>query len=175
MFKKLPLKILAFTIISTFLIIIAAFFLVRFNSLKEKKITYPELSGFVNDEADMFTDEQEEYITDLVGDFENKTANTIVILTVDSLKGENIDSYANYIFNRRGIGNEEKNNGILILLSKRERQCRIEVGYGLERKVDNGTAARISKEKMTPWFSAGYYETGITEGIKALIEKIGET
>ena len=56
----------------------------------------------------------------------------LVVATVASLGGEEIEPYANQLFRAWKLGEKTKNNGVLLLVAPKERKVRIEVGYGLE-------------------------------------------
>src|SRR5699024_7310000 len=71
-----------------------------------------------------------------------------------------------------GIGNREKNNGVLILLAVEDRKSRIEVGYGLEGALPDSKTGWIQDEYMLPYFSEDDYSTGILEGYKAILLEI---
>ena len=93
---------------------------------------YYELHEFVTDSAQIFNNNQVQDLNERLVDFEQKTTNQIVIVTIEQLGFETIETYANGIFNQNGIGQKDKDNGLLIVFSELDREVRIEVGYGLE-------------------------------------------
>jgi uncharacterized protein len=92
----------------------------------------------------------------------------IVVAVISTLGEENIDTYANLLFRKWGIGDREKNNGVLLLVAMEERKIRIEVGYGLEGKITDGIAGRIIRDLIAPSFKAEKYDTGILSGFNAI-------
>ncbi|MEO0196311.1 MAG: TPM domain-containing protein [candidate division WOR-3 bacterium] len=96
--------------------------------------TFPEPTGFLNDYAHILNQRQKEDLENHLREIENKTSVEIAIAIFDSI-GYPIEEYANLLFEKWGIGKKGKDNGILILVSIKERLIRIEVGYGLEEVI----------------------------------------
>ena len=112
----------------------------------------PSSKFYVNDYANVLSDEVEEYIFNNSVKLYDETTSQIVVVTVPNLEGEKLESYATELFRSFGIGDKEKNNGILLLLALDERQSRIEVGYGLEGVLTDGKTGRIQDEYMIPYY-----------------------
>jgi uncharacterized protein len=129
----------------------------------------PYLTGRVNDYAQVLSGEAKELLSEKLREHEDRTTNQVVVLTLPSLQGENIEDYSNQVFNEWGLGQEGQDNGILIVVVPDERQMRIEVGYGLEGSVPDITAGRVIREIMTPRFRDGDFDGGISEGALAII------
>ena len=106
------------------------------SSLSYAQGTYPTLTEIVTDKAQIFTPSELEELRTKLYQFESETSNQLVILTIDALGNETIEGYAFEVFNQNKLGQEGKDNGILILFSKLDREVRIEVGYGLISLVD---------------------------------------
>ena len=92
----------------------------------------PTNDFYVNDYADILDDDVEQYIMQRSVDLEKQTDAQIVVVTVKNLEGMSLEEYATKLFRSFGIGDKDKNNGLLLLLALEERQFRVEVGYGLE-------------------------------------------
>ncbi len=71
-----------------------------------------------------------------LADLEQKSRIQLVVATVPSLGGEEIEPYANELFRAWKLGDAKDNNGALLLIAPKERRVRIEVGYGLEGHAD---------------------------------------
>lgn len=125
---------------------------------------FPKPAGAVNDFADILTDRQERALTDLVQSVEDATTTEIAVASVTALDGMTVEEYANRLFAAWGIGQQGKDNGVLILVAPREREMRIEVGYGLEEILPDGLAGQIVQETFIPRFRSGEYGLGIVEG-----------
>lgn len=129
----------------------------------------PYLTGRVNDNAQILSEDVIKSLGETLKDHEERTTNQIVILTIPSLEGENIEDYANKVFNEWKIGQKDEDNGVLIVVVPGERRMRIEVGYGLEGTLTDLLAGRIIRNIMTPSFREGDFNGGITEGALAVI------
>ncbi len=100
-------------------------------------------NGYVNDFADVLTTEQEKTLSDLVHEHRLRTSDEIAIVTVSSTAEESIEQYAVKLFEEWGIGRQDQDNGVLLLLAVSDRKLRIEVGYGLESVLTDARSARI--------------------------------
>ena len=136
-------------------------------------VDYPQLTGFVTDEADMIDPVYEAKITELAKNIEGATTVGIAVVTVESLEGESKEMYAVKLFEQAGIGKKDKDNGLLILVAKQERKYRFEVGYGLEGVITDSMKVNIGDRIITPNFKNGEYGKGIYESmlvIEGLLE-----
>lgn len=127
----------------------------------------PRPIGYVNDFANIISDDYEKDIGQLIADIEKNTTIEIVVVTVDSLNGNTIENFAVGLFEEWGIGKEKEDNGLLILIAKNDRAYRIEVGYGLEGNLNDAKVGRLARKHFTTNFQAGNFGKGIYE---ALIE-----
>lgn len=132
-------------------------------------IEIPYLTGRVNDYAQILTPETSRMLSDSLREHEARTGNQVVILTISTLNGENIEDYANTVFNTWKLGKKDKNNGILIVVVPDDRCMRIEVGYGLEGTMTDLMSSRIIRNVMTPKFKDGDYNGGIADGVSAVL------
>jgi uncharacterized protein len=101
--------------------------------------------------------------------FEDTTSIQIAVLLLNSLEGESIQEYAMRVFEKNQIGQKKKNNGVLILVAKGDRQVRIDVGYGLEGVLTDAAASQIISREIKPSFKEGDFYGGLTAGVKAII------
>lgn len=129
----------------------------------------PYLTGRVNDYAQILSSETRQTLTENLKAYENRTTNQIAVLTIPTLGGESIEDYAIQVFSEWQLGQKDKDNGILIVVVPNDRRMRIEVGYGLEPLLTDGTAGQIIRTIMTPRFKNGDYNNGITDGVQAVI------
>jgi uncharacterized protein len=130
----------------------------------------PYLTGRVNDYAQILSPETIKTLSDKLKAHEDLTGNQIVILTIPTLNGENIEDYANNVFTEWSIGQRDKNNGLLIVVAPSERSVRIEVGYGLEGIVPDAVASQLIRHIMVPQFKEGNYEAGISECTNSIVK-----
>jgi len=130
----------------------------------------PYLTGRVNDNANILSPETRQLLADSLKAQEDHTGNQVVVLTITTLGGENIEDYANKVFNEWKLGQKGKDNGILIIVVPDDRRMRIEVGYGLEGTVPDLLASRIIQDVMTPRFRDGDYNGGIIAGVNSVLQ-----
>ncbi|MBO0330580.1 TPM domain-containing protein [[Muricauda] lutisoli] len=145
-------------------------FLFLICSLCAAQQEYPKLTEIVTDNAQIFTQQQLEELRNKLYQFESKTTNQLVILTIDALGNETIEKYALEVFNQNRLGQEGEDNGILILFSKLDREVRIEVGYGLEPYITDAVASRIIRNTMIPRFKDEDYFGGLDAATNQIIE-----
>ena len=114
-------------------------------------IVNPTKEFYVNDYANILSEKTKNYILEKSVALQKATKAQIVVVTIPSLYGENLEEYATELFRKFGIGDKEENNGLLLLLTLEERQFRIEVGYGLEGVLPDGLTGRYQDEYIIPY------------------------
>jgi len=128
---------------------------------------FPKPYGYVNDYAKILNNVQIQDLENQIKEIENKTSVEIAIAIFDSI-GYPIEEYANLLFEKWGIGKKKEDNGLLIILSLKERVVRIEVGYGLESIITDGIAGEIIRKKMIPYFREGNFYLGLKNAINEI-------
>lgn len=126
--------------------------------------TFPELTGRVVDNASLLSSSQEQALTKLLQEHEEKTTNQVVVVTLPSLQGYTIEEYGYQLGRHWGIGQKGKDNGVLLIVAPNERKVRIEVGYGLEGVLTDKIAHDIIQDKILPFFKQKNYSKGIEFG-----------
>jgi len=139
-------------------------------SLYSGSIEVPYLTGRVNDDAQILSENTVKTLSEALKLHEDKTTNQVVVLTIPSLDGDNIEDFSNRVFNDWKLGQKDKDNGVLVVVVPGERKMRIEVGYGLESELPDVLAGRIIRNIMTPRFRQGDYDGGIVSGVDAIID-----
>ncbi len=138
----------------------------------QSTLTFPTLTGRVVDQANILDVSDEQKLDAQLAQHENDTSNQIVVVTVNSLGGYDIADYALRLGREWGIGTEDKNNGIILLVAPNERKVRIEVGYGLEGALPDGLAGQIIRRNILPQFKEQDYPTGIKSGVNAVLQAV---
>lgn len=134
-----------------------------------------KLTKHVTDNANVIPDDVEAALEAKLTDFETKTSNQFMVVTLPNLpEGETLESAAYNIFNENELGQKDKNNGLLFLLSTGERKTRFEVGYGLEPILPDILAGRILRDDIAPLFKAGDFGGGFTVAVDKAIEVISK-
>jgi uncharacterized protein len=126
---------------------------------------FPRPSGHVNDFAAVLTADDRAYLENFLRTLERDTSAEVVVVTVTSLDGLTIEEYAVRLFADGGIGDDTKDNGVLLLVAPSERRVRIEVGYGLEGSLPDGLAGDIIRTAILPEFKQGNLRRGIGRGL----------
>ena len=130
---------------------------------------FPVLSGRVVDQANLIQPATRIAIEQKLEDLETKSGIQLVVATVSSLEGQDIEPYANELFRNWKLGEKTKNNGVLLLVAPNERRVRIEVGYGLEGTLTDALSKVIIANAITPRFKAGDFSGGISRGVDDII------
>lgn len=125
--------------------------------------------NYVTNDENILMKWQEDELNGKLRDFEKKTSTQLFVYVAKSLRGKNIEQYSKDIFNKWGIGQESKNNGILIAIFIDDREQRIQVGSGLESTLPSSLLSEIQEEQMNPNFREREYHKGIDAGIDKLI------
>lgn len=130
---------------------------------------FPPLTGRVADEAHIVPQAAADRITAKLASLESQSGIQLVVATVKSLGGDEIEPYANALFRAWGLGEKTKNNGVLLLIAPNEHKVRIEVGYGLEGTLTDALSKIIITNAMVPRFKSGDFGGGIERGVDDII------
>ena len=133
---------------------------------------FPPLTGRVVDRADLLTPAQERQLAAASEALEREVGPQFVIVTVPTLQGYPILEYSVDLGRHWGVGSRERNDGLILLVARNERQVRVEVGYGLERRVTDPYASRVIQVEMLPRFREGDISGAIMAGSRALIARL---
>ncbi|GGD96271.1 hypothetical protein GCM10011515_15210 [Tsuneonella deserti] len=133
---------------------------------------FPALTGRVVDAANIIPPAVEAELDAKLTAFETRTQRQFVVATVPSLDGYEISDYGYRLGRKWGIGDKERNDGVILLVAPSERKVRIEVGYGLEPVLTDGYSALIVQNTILPAFKAGDMPGGIVAGTDAIIKQL---
>jgi uncharacterized protein len=133
---------------------------------------FPALTGRVVDQANILPSATEAELTARLEALETQTSRQLVVVTVSSLQGLEIEDYGYQLGRAWGIGEEKKNTGVLLLVAPSERRVRIEVGYGLEGILTDALSNLILQEQVLPKFRDGDMAEGVVAGTDALIGQL---
>lgn len=131
----------------------------------------PKLQTSVYDYANVLSADEKAQLEEKLIRYSDSTSTQIVVITIESLKGEDIGILTPKWGQTWGIGGSEKNdNGVIILLAKKERKIWISPGYGLEDRLTAGIGGEITRNIIIPEFKAGSYYKGLDKGADALFD-----
>ena len=105
-------------------------------------------------------------------DLEAKTTAQVVVLTLNSLDGEPIESFSHQTAVKWGIGQKGKDNGVLLTVAVKDHKYRIEVGYGLESTLPDSLVGSIGRQYLVPNFRKGDFAGGIVAAVTEIINKM---
>jgi uncharacterized protein len=132
----------------------------------------PYLRGRVTDDAEILATQTVARITEQLRAHENATTEQVAVLTIPSLEGEGIESFAQRVFETWKLGRKAQDNGVLVVIAPQDRRMRIEVGYGLEGKLTDLEAGRIIRNIMAPRFKSGDFDGGVEAGVLAVLGQL---
>jgi uncharacterized protein len=138
-------------------------------SLAAAAVSYPALTGRIVDQANIIPAATRAAIEPKLADLETKSGIQLVVATVTSLEGQEIEPYANELFRTWKLGEKTKNNGVLLLVAPNEHRVRIEVGYGLEGTLTDALSKVIIINAIAPRFKAGDFGDGVSRGVDDII------
>lgn len=133
---------------------------------------FPPLTGRVVDTANLLSEQTRAALAQSLAEHEQETSNQVVVVTLGQLNGYDIADYGYQLGRHWGIGQQDKDNGALLIIALAERKIRIEVGYGLEGALTDALSRQIINNEMTPAFKQSDYERGINQGVDAILGAI---
>jgi len=129
--------------------------------------------SYVVDLADIIDNSSEYKLNQYLRELKQKTTAQVAILTIKSLEGESIENLSITVAHDRWkLGEKGKDNGVLLLISIKDRKYRIEVGYGLRGVISDSLAGSIGRDYLVPFFSKGEYSKGVYVTALALANEI---
>lgn len=132
----------------------------------------PQLKGRVNDYANILSSSEAGKLERKLAEFEKTDSTQIVVLTVPSLKGEDLEEYSIKVAESWRIGWKGLDSGVILLISQAEKKIRIEVGRGLEGKLTDLIAGRVIRSAIVPHFRTGDFDGGIEAGTTAIMDAV---
>lgn len=135
----------------------------------------PRPDGPVLDQANLLSPEQEALLAQKLQAYNQSSGRAIMVVTLTSLDGQDIQSYGSALGHEWGVGGKETDQGLILIVAPNERKVRIEVGYGLEEYLPDILAAQIVRGSITPKFKANDFAGGISTGIDAIIEQLNRS
>ncbi len=134
----------------------------------------PQPVGYVNDFAHILKPQTVKRLKRIVMELKQKTGVEFVIVTIKGAGGDDIFDYSMRLFQKWGIGEKGKDNGVLFLVDIGDRKLRINTGYGMEGILPDGLLGRIRDRYILPYFRKGDYDKGILNGVMAIANIIAK-
>lgn len=159
-------------------ILVLTFFIVTFLSFSAKSKDEQNSATFSNeadgmykpvlDNAGIFSKAELRQLESFIANLDERTGIQIAVIIVKNLDGEDIESFSMKQAEQYKLGQKGTDNGVLLTVAMKERELRIETGYGAEGILTDAVCARIIRNKITPLFKQEKYFEGIESGIKAI-------
>src|SRR6187431_2428725 len=132
----------------------------------------PRPAGPVYDGANVISPGEEELLDRRLRDYNRTTGRAVIVATVPSLDGQDIEPYAQQLAERWDIGGKESENGLLFVVAPNERRMRIHTARGLQERMTDIMSGRIIRDVVTPKFKEDDLSGGIVAGVDAIIEQL---
>ncbi|WLR53699.1 TPM domain-containing protein [Mesobacillus subterraneus] len=130
---------------------------------------------YVQDFANVLSENEEIQLKNIGRSIEDQTTSQIAVLTVESIGESSIEEYSVEAYRKFGLGTQENDNGVLLVIAMQEKKIRIEVGYGLEGIIPDGKAGRILDEFAIPHLQNGQPSLAVMNAYQALANEVSGT
>lgn len=127
--------------------------------------------GPIADYAKVLTPQDSAALDARLRAYNQATGRAIIVATVPSLDGEEIEPYAQKLAESWGIGGAQSENGVLLLVAPGERKLRIHAARGVQERMTDIMSGRIIRDTIVPEFKAGNMSGGIVAGVDAIIRQ----
>lgn len=127
---------------------------------------YPELTGRIVDNANLINAADKAQIESELAALEATSTDQVAVVTVPSLDGYAIEDYGIGLARKWGIGQKDKDNGVVLIVAPNERKVRIEVGRRLEPMLNDTMATLIVQNAILTQFRRGDFSAGIRDGVR---------
>jgi uncharacterized protein len=140
----------------------------------DEALAVPELRARVTDLTGTLNAQQTQTLQSALAALEQRKGAQIAVLIVQTTAPDSIEQYATRVYDAWKLGRKGVDDGALVLVAKKDRHVRIEVGYGLEGAIPDAAAKRIAHDYMSPRFAEGDFAGGLGAGIEMLTHLIDE-
>lgn len=152
--------------------VLTASFMCSCSIFDEEGYPKPTERFFVNDFADIIEESDENEIYSRCAALNDATTAQVVVVTVEDLNGEEPSDYALNLGREWGVGQKDKDNGVVILLSRDDREVYIAVGGGLEGAMPDSKTGRILDRYGMEYFKADEFSAGLLSVCKAVVNEV---
>lgn len=142
-------------------------------SVARAEAPLPELRGRVSDGARILSPKVAQALETELARYESETGHQFAFVSIETLDGAALEDFSMRLAEKWKLGDEKRDDGLILLVAKAERKMRIEVGYGLEGVIPDALGAQIIRNELRPAFQANDFDGGITRAF-ALLERAAE-
>ncbi len=172
--NSIHIRLFILIILSTIITSIFSFFVYESLLWAKDQVPFPSPLGYVSDFAGIISSGSIRHLEEMINYMKQKTGAEVAVVTLKTIAPYTIEEYAVRLYETWGIGQKDKDNGVLILLALEERKVRIEVGYGLEGAITDGKAGEIIRLLMIPSFKKGGFDSGLVAGTEEVLRLIAK-
>jgi uncharacterized protein len=126
-------------------------------------------SSWVNDYAGVFSSSEKNQLEQKLNNFQYSSSTQIFIVTIDENNGYSQSDLAQRIGEKWQVGQQGKDNGLIMLLDMMDKQVFIATGYGLEEYIPDAIAERIVNNEILPRFKEDNFFGGVNDGLDVMI------
>ena len=150
-------------------LLIPVLFVLSFLPSRLDALEAPSMHGPVNDLAGVMSSSERIELSEYLNAVNDQTGVQLAVLVVPSLEGDSLESFSMKVAQKWRLGQKDKDNGALLLVSVGDRSLRIEVGYGLEADLTDMKSGLIIRNVIVPSLKNGKYGEGIIAGAKNIV------
>jgi uncharacterized protein len=130
----------------------------------------PNPPRLVNDFAGLLSGSENQILENKLTAYFDSTSTQIAIVTINSLEGAPVEDFAATLGEKWGVGTKENHNGVVILISKNDRDGYIATGYGVEDGLNSNVCKKVYDNILIPNLKAGNFYAGFDAATDAMIE-----
>src|SRR6188768_599387 len=130
----------------------------------------PALTSRVTDHAQVLSESARATLGQELAQYEQTTGHQFAFVSISSLDGDALEDFSMRLAEQWRLGDQKRDDGLILLVVKNERKVRIEVGYGLEGAIPDALAARIIRHQIVPAFRRGEFDQGIAAAFATLMK-----
>tara|TARA_Y100000780_G_scaffold226709_1_gene241303 strand:- start:127140 stop:128108 length:969 start_codon:yes stop_codon:yes gene_type:complete len=134
----------------------------------DKELSIPTLTSPVIDQANILSPKDQAVLAKKIKSIMASNGPQIQILIIQDLLGQSIEEFSIRVAEKWQIGEKEKGNGVIVLMSKNDREIRIEVGEGIEGELTDVDSHQIIQNIFVPNFRQGNFFTGFNQALDAI-------
>ena len=138
---------------------------------KSAELQLPALTSPVMDLGHFLNETENRDLSQLAYEIQSNKGPQITILTVPDLQGYEIEDYSIRVAEKWQLGTKEKDNGLLVILSRKERKVRIEVGNGIEGEITDYHTSKFTREVFPQFFKQAQFHAGLRMFMEDVAQK----
>jgi uncharacterized protein len=138
------------------------------------ELPQPPVHGYVVDATGSLPASTIADLNDELSSFEQRTTNEIAVAVVPTTGGQDIADYSLALFNRWGVGQQGRDNGVLLVVATNDRRLRLQVGRGLTAQLTDLQAQELVNRTIVPRLKDGDLPAGIAAGVIGVRQALGD-